>query len=357
MPLNIGGVDPLTVKCKQGQTEVSLDAIKVGSDYVWSRHIPLTYTGTNATYTINRKTSPWHHGNVGTVTVLRYKDTYQLKITPATNYYIYDYTINGTSQIANGRHFITGARTSGVLTASGTEIKVTVTAKRLYTLTWPKLANSYFHTTVYGYRNSTDGTKNTILTAGTTEKTATIFEDEEIWYEQSVDYTCYTLVYRFLPTPGFANRWSVSEDVSPGVSCREAKNWKTVWSGDRHTGWIRNSSATQKFFQSDGDEFNGVIFKNGGVSSPNGYRWYIHCVSWMSFGTKKNQTAYSGDKTLTNTNGWSGHLKHASWTGSFSMNMNISGGTGTVTFKGSDMGAYYAKGYIKSWAGLYYQEI
>ena len=77
----------------------------------------------------------------------------------------------------------------------------------------------------------------------------------------------------------------------------------------------------------------------------------------MSFGTKKNQTAYSGDKTLTNTNGWSGHLKHAGWTGSFSMNMNISGGTGTVTFKGSDMGAYYAKGYIKSWSGLYYQEI
>ena len=34
MPLNIGGVDPLIVKCKQGQTEVSLDAIKVGSDYV-----------------------------------------------------------------------------------------------------------------------------------------------------------------------------------------------------------------------------------------------------------------------------------------------------------------------------------
>ena len=30
------------------------------------------------------------------------------------------------------------------------------------------------------------------------------------------------------------------------------------------------------------------------------------------------------------------------------MNMNISGGTGTVTFKGSNMGAYYARGYIKS---------
>ena len=94
--------------------------------------------------------------------------------------YIYDYTINGTSQIADGSHFITGARTTGTLTASGTEIKITVTAKRLYTLTWPKLANSYFHTTVYGYRNSTNGTKQTILTAGTTQKTATIFEDEEI---------------------------------------------------------------------------------------------------------------------------------------------------------------------------------
>ena len=93
MPLNIGGVDPLIVKCKQGQTEVSLDAIKVGSDYIWSRHIPLTCTGSNATYTINRKTSPWHHGDIGTVTVLRYKDTYQLTITPATNYYIYDYTL------------------------------------------------------------------------------------------------------------------------------------------------------------------------------------------------------------------------------------------------------------------------
>lgn len=357
MPLNISGVDPLTVKCKQGQTEVSLDAIKVGSDYVWSKHIPLTYTGANATYTINRKTSPWHHGNVGTVTVLRYKDTYQLTITPATNYYIYDYTINGTSQIANGRHFITGARTSAVLTANETEIKITVTAKRLYTLTWPKLANSYFHTTVYGYRNSTNGTKNTILTAGTTQKTATIFEGEEIWYEQSVDYSCYTLTYRLISTPGYANRWSVSGNVSPGVVCREAKNWKTAWSGNRQTDWIRNNSKTQTFYQSDANEFDQLIFKNGGVSSPTGYRWYVHCVSWMSFGTKSSQSAESGDKTLTNTNGWSGHMKRGAITGSFSMNMNISGGTGTVTFSGSSMGSYYAIGHIKSWAGLYYEAI
>lgn len=357
MPLNIGGVDPLQVICKQGQTEVSLDAIKVGSDYVWSKHIPLTCTGSNATYTINRKTSPWHHGNIGTVTVLRYNDTYQLTITPASNYYIYDYTINGTSQIANGRHFITGARTSAVLTANGTDIKITVTAKRLYTLTWPKLANSYFHTTVYGYRNSTNGTKQTILTAGTTQKTATIFEGEEIWYEQSVDYSCYTLTYRLISTPGYANRWSVSKNVSPGVSCREAKNWKTAWSGNRQTDWIRNNSKTQTFYQSDADEFDRLIFKNGGVSSPTGYRWYVHCVSWMSFGTKSKQDAYSGDQTLTNTNGWSGHLTHASWKGSFSMSMSISGGSGTVTFKGSSMGSYYAIGHIKSWAGLYYQEI
>lgn len=68
----------------------------------------------------------------------------------------------------------------------------------------------------------------------------------------------------------------------------------------------------------------------------------------MSFGTKSSQSAESGDKTLTNTNGWSGHMKRGAITGSFSMNMNISGGTGTVTFKGSNMGAYYAKGYIKS---------
>ena len=34
MPLNIGGVDPLIIKYKQGQTEASLNAIKVGSDYV-----------------------------------------------------------------------------------------------------------------------------------------------------------------------------------------------------------------------------------------------------------------------------------------------------------------------------------
>ena len=352
MPLNIGGVDPLIVKCKQGQTEVSLDAIKVGSDYVWSRHIPLTCTGSNATYTINRKTSPWHHGNIGTVTILRYQDTYQLKITPATNYYIYDYTINGTSQIADGSHFIKGARTTDTLTASGTEIKITVTAKRLYTLTVPKVPNSYFHYSVYSTRNNGGSP---ILTAGTSQKTTTLFEGEKIWHTLSTDYTCYILLAFGTHLEAFKKE--VKDNVTATLNCFQKLNYMTGWSGDRATGWIRNGGAAQYFYSSDNSNAD-IYFDGNAVTTPSGKIPTVRCISWMSFGTKSNQTAYSGDKTLTvySTN-WSGHLKHASWTGSFSMTLAMNNDQGAVTFKGSSMGAYYAKGHIKSWSGLHLEEI
>lgn len=139
--------------------------------------------------------------------------------------------------------------------------------------------------------------------------------------------------------------YTITGNYSPNfvVTRYDTYALSTVWSGGANTAFFRNSSADATVNSSN------LSLKNARWTSPQGTIYSVTATIWCSFGTKSNQSGESGDRAIYNGVGWSGHLKHASWTGNFSADITTIARTSlTVRFNGSDMGAYYGKGHIKA---------
>lgn len=118
--------------------------------------------------------------------------------------------------------------------------------------------------------------------------------------------------------------------VYGAVTVTASRNYayRSVWTGNVSTGWIRNGSAT----------IGSGSFGNAGADFI-AYGTSYHASGRVTFGTKSNQ---SGSNGFTNVASWSGGTAHSSWWANWEMSCSSSG----VYFKGSDMGAYYGKGYV-----------
>ncbi len=112
------------------------------------------------------------------------------------------------------------------------------------------------------------------------------------------------------------------------VTASRNQAYRSVWTGNVSTGWIRNSSAT----------IGSGSFGNAGADFI-AYGTSFHASGRVTFGTKSNQDGSNG---FTNVASWSGGTAHSSWWANWEMSCSSSG----VYFKGSDMGAYYGKGYV-----------
>lgn len=118
--------------------------------------------------------------------------------------------------------------------------------------------------------------------------------------------------------------------VYGAVTVTASRNYayRSVWTGNVSTDWIRNGSAT----------IGSGSFGNAGADFI-AYGTSYHASGKVTFGTKSNQ---DGSNSFTNVASWSGGTVHASWWANWEMSCSSSG----VYFKGSDMGAYYGKGYV-----------
>lgn len=112
------------------------------------------------------------------------------------------------------------------------------------------------------------------------------------------------------------------------VTASRNQAYRSVWTGNVSTGWIRNGSAT----------IGSGSFGNAGADFI-AYGTSYHASGKVTFGTQSNQ---DGSNSFTNVASWSGGTVHASWWANWEMSCSSSG----VYFKGSDMGAYYGKGYV-----------
>ncbi|GEM_PF-3713501 len=112
------------------------------------------------------------------------------------------------------------------------------------------------------------------------------------------------------------------------VTASRNQAYRSVWTGNVSTGWISNGSAT----------IGSGSFGNAGADFI-AYGTSYHASGKVTFGTKSNQ---DGSNSFTNVASWSGGTVHASWWANWEMSCSSSG----VYFKGSDMGAYYGKGYV-----------
>ena len=112
------------------------------------------------------------------------------------------------------------------------------------------------------------------------------------------------------------------------VTASRNQAYRSVWTGNVSTGWIRNSSAT----------IGSGSFGNAGADFI-AYGTSFHASGRVTFGTKSNQDGSNG---FTNVASWSGGTAHSSWWANWEMSCSSSG----VYFKGKDMGAYYGKGYV-----------
>lgn len=118
--------------------------------------------------------------------------------------------------------------------------------------------------------------------------------------------------------------------VYGAVTVTASRNYayRSVWTGNVSTGWIRNGSTT----------IGSGSFGNAGADFI-AYGTSYHASGKVTFGTKSDQDGSNG---FTNVASWSGGTAHASWWANWEMSCSSSG----VYFKGSDMGAYYGKGYV-----------
>lgn len=368
MPLNINGVDPLNVIFEKDGISTDLEYMKDNNgNYFWSKGIIPTVTVSgnsgNCDYIFTVESSPYH-GKTGNTDVLRYGDTYTMTVYPPDGYYINSCKINGQEQ--KTEHYTADEFQTDNLTVSG-QISVSITLKHTYVLTLPKV-NS-LNISLYcwfklrpGYKVADyNNIKNPDASSGTEARTYKILEGEVILarIKYILQYNNYNLKVTglYYSNPEFGDvgvdQTTVHGDITVSITLLVAQNYSMQWSGNIQSGWIRNGSDRKSFTKTSS---NNLIWGNDYLTSANGNLYKVKCVSWMSFGTKSNQSAESGDRTLTTGAGWSGSMKHGAIRGSFSMSLAISGNTGTVTFNGSSMGAYYAIGHIKSWSGLIWEE-
>lgn len=338
-------------KSYNGQT-ITVDNMGWGYDgdviyntYVWSK--PANATISSGTYktSINRTSSPYNNSKLGYVSVgdLRVGDKINISITPDSGYYIYEIAVNGVGQLST---YSTGRRDIN-LTATE-NMQITVTTKKTFTLKTPK--NNWLtgaHLNVYSRDRNNSG--KTLIASE--KESATILEGERLYCSTSSDYTAYTVARVDGIGTSLTSYTTVSGDINCEVLFKIYDQHLACWTGKRQSDWIRNNSKTVNFYKSDTTS-SSIVWGGSYYTSPSGNIPRVKCVGWCTFGSKSNQSASSGDKTLSVIGGWSGTLRHASWNGSFSMNVSISGTTGTMTTNGSSMGSYYGIGYIKSWSAI-----
>ena len=124
----------------------------------------------------------------------------------------------------------------------------------------------------------------------------------------------------------YAGTFTVYGDITITSALQE--EYRLVWSGSTSTGWIRNGSRS-------------IMPDLWGIQAydmiSSGYKYKVS--GNVTFGSKSNQ---SGSNGFTQVSSWSGGTVHASWWADWSISLS----TGGVSFTGSNMGAYYGKGYI-----------
>ncbi len=297
---------------------------------IGSGTVTLTYSTARGTAPSKQTATRYYNTKGGNVTSVSFTLASALS---ATGFSFGGWTISGTTYSAGASY-----------TNSANTISITATAK------WN--ANSYKLTL-----NSTSVTVSRTsspyggASTGTLSNGATIYYGDVLKVVTNIgyltinghNYSMYMDVSISRPTSvGGSNSTLSYTNKATGVTVNSSltvygnitvdgsrnQQFRSVWTGNVSTGWIRNNSQTisHSSFNTQASDM---------ISNSYEYRITGKCT----FGSQSNQSASA---SFTETNYWSGDLTHASWKGSFSATI----GTDGVSFHGSSMGAYYAKGYI-----------